>query len=215
MRAVNLLPEESATRLPKTAVLPLAGAAAAVLAAGVVGTLAHSESGNVARESKQLDDLKLQLSKTHAAKQTTGTTSALLASRGSRVAAVEAALSGRVAWDLVLRQIALVLPEDTWLDGLQLTSPTSPDAAATASTSTTTSSTTSTSATTSATAPTGVVINGYTKSADGLARVIQRLSVVPSLSDVTLTTAQATQRGSKRVFQFTINANIATKGAAS
>jgi Tfp pilus assembly protein PilN len=212
MRAVNLLPEESVTRLPKTAVLPLAGAAAAVLAAGVVGTLAHSESAKVARESKQLDDLKLRLSKVHAAKHASGTASALLASRSSRVAAVEAALSGRVAWDLVLRQIALVLPGDTWLDGLQLTSPASPDAAATASTSTPTS---STSTTTSATAPTGVVINGYTMSADGLARVIQRLSVVPSLSDVTLTTAQATQRGSKRVFQFTINANIANKGAAS
>jgi Tfp pilus assembly protein PilN len=209
MRAVNLLPEESSTRLPKTAVLPLMGAAAAVLAAGVVGTLAHSESGKIERESKQLDDLKLQLSKTQPAKPASGTASTLLASRSSRVAAVEAALTGRVAFDLVLRQIALVLPGDTWLDGLQLSAPTP------SGTSTAAATTASTPSSGAATAATGVTINGYTMSPESVARVIQRLSVVPSLSDVSLASAQATERGTKRVFQFTVNANIATKGAAS
>jgi Tfp pilus assembly protein PilN len=52
-------------------------------------------------------------------------------------------------------------------------------------------------------------------SPESVARVIQRLSVVPSLSDVSLASAQATERGSKRTFQFTVNANIATNGAAS
>lgn len=206
MRAVNLIPEESKNRLPKNAMVPLAGAAAALVAAGLVGTLSHSESGKVARESQRLDDLKLQLSKMPASEPASATPTALLASRGSRVAAVEAALSGRVAFDLVLRQIALVLPDDTWLDGLQLTSPTAATATATAAT--------TTSATTSSTAS-GVVINGYTMSPEGLVRVIQRLRVVPSLSDVSLGNAQATKRGSKRVFQFTINANIATEGANS
>jgi len=205
MRAVNLLPADSTTRLPKTAVLPLAGAAAALVAAGIVGTLAHSESGKITRESQQLDDLKLQLSKIPTAKPDSGTPTALLASRSSRVAAVEAALSGRVAFDLVLRQIALVLPGDTWLDGLQLTSPTAAGVDATTATTTSTASPTAT----------GVVVNGYTMSPEGVARVIQRLGVVPSLSDVSLTSALAMQRGSKRVFQFTINANIATQGASS
>jgi hypothetical protein len=59
------------------------------------------------------------------------------------------------------------------------------------------------------------VINGYTMSPEGLARVIQRLGVVPTLSDVSLSSAEAMERGKKRVFQFTINANIATQGAAS
>jgi Tfp pilus assembly protein PilN len=208
MRAVNLLPEESKNRLPKNAMVPLAGAAAALLAAGVVGTLSHSESGKVARESQKLDDLKLQLSKIPAS-EPAATPTALLASRSSRVAAVEAALSGRVAFDLVLRQIALVLPGDTWLDGLSLTSPTAAASTAAAATTSTTTSATSSSS------PTGVVINGYTMSPEGLVRVIQRLRAVPSLSDVSLGNAQAIKRGSKRVFQFTINANIATQGANS
>jgi len=209
MRAINLLPEESKNRLPKKAMVPLAGAAAALVAAGLVGTLAHSESGKVGRESQQLDELKVQLSKIPASQPASATPTALLASRSSRVAAVEAALSGRVAFDLVLRQIALVLPGDTWLDGLQLTSPTAPTATATAATTSTT-----TSATSSA-SPTGVVVSGYTMSPEGLVRVIQRLRAVSTLSDVSLGNAQATKRGSKRVFQFTINANIATQGANS
>ena len=206
MRAVNLLPVESNSRLPKASVVPIAGAAAALVAAGIVGTLAHAESGKVAKEQRQLDDLKTRLAKVPSAQPTAGATTSLLASRASRFAAVESALSGRVAWDTILRQIALVLPNDTWLDGLQLTSPTS--AAATDAAASTTSSTTPST-------PTGVVITGFTSSPNGLARVIQRLGVVPSLTDVTLGSAQAQPRGSKRVFQFTINANIATPGGGS
>src|SRR5262249_47811280 len=97
----------------------------------------------------------------------------------------------------------------TWLDGLQLTSPTTSTATETAATTSTTTPATSSSS------ATGVVINGYTMSPESLVRVIQRLRAVPTLSDVSLGNAQATKRGSKRVFQFTINANIATQGANS
>jgi Tfp pilus assembly protein PilN len=207
MRAVNLLPVQSSTRLPKSTVMPLAGAAAAVVAAGIVGTLAHAESAKVAKEQRQLDNLKAQLSNLPSAKATAGTETPLIASRASRYAAVQAALSGRVAWDTVLRQIALVLPSDTWLDGLQLSAPTTGDPTATAAT--------TTSPTATASTATEVVITGFTSSPAGLARVIQRLSVVPSLTDVALGSAQAQMRGSKRVFQFTINANIATAGGGS
>ncbi len=207
MRAVNLLPVQSSTRLPKSTVMPLAGAAAAVVAAGIVGTLAHDESAKVAKEQRQLDNLKAQLSNMPSAKASAGTETSLIASRASRYAAVQAALSGRVAWDTVLRQIALVLPSDTWLDGLQLSAPTAGDPTATAAT--------TTSSTATASTATEVVITGFTSSPAGLARVIQRLSVVPSLTDVALGSAQAQMRGSKRVFQFTINANIATAGGGS
>lgn len=207
MRAVNLLPVQSSTRLPKSTVMPLAGAAAAVVAAGIVGTLAHAESAKVAKEQRQLDNLKAQLSNLPSAKASAGTETSLIASRASRYAAVQAALSGRVAWDTVLRQIALVLPSDTWLDGLQLSAPTAGDPTATAAT--------TTSSTATASTATEVVITGFTSSPAGLARVIQRLSVVPSLTDVALGSAQAQMRGSKRVFQFTINANIATAGGGS
>ena len=137
------------------------------------------------------------------------TTAALFASRDARVTALGDALKARVPWQTLLRQLSAVLPSDTWLDGLTLNSPLTADAVAAAA------AVAPAAATTSEPAPTDVVITGYTSSAAALARVLQRLAVVPSLSDVTLTTSQAVQRGSKTVFQFSISAAIATPGGSS
>lgn len=210
MRAVNLLPEETnARRIPKNAVVPAAGAAAALIAAGAVGFIAHSESSSVASKQRNLDELKVQLSHVQASvPSTNAATAALLSSRDARLTALDAVLKSRVPWQTMLRQISLVLPADTWLDGLTLNAPLTGDAAAAAASA-------PTGATAAAPAPTDVVITGYTSSAAALARVLQRLSVVPSLSDVTLTTSQAVQRGKKTVFQFSISAALATPGGSS
>jgi Tfp pilus assembly protein PilN len=204
MRAVNLLPEDTKSRrLPKTAAAPVAGAAAALVAIGVVGALAHVESGAVASKQRRLDDLKLQLSQVQSPPSAGNpNAAALLASRSARITALNAALSGSISWDLVLRQLALALPADTWLDALQLSAPGLAPA-------------TPTEVPVPGATTSGVQITGYTTSADSLARVLQRLSVVPSLTDVKLTTSQTVPRGKKTVFQFTIGANIATPGGGS
>lgn len=203
MRAVNLLPEESKSyRTGIPGAIPVAGAAAALVAVGVVAVLAHVESGAVASKQARLNDLQQQLSRVQTPRSAgSAAGAALLTSRGARVAAVEAALKGRVPWDTVMRQVALVLPEDTWLDGLQLAPPADASAVATAAV---------------PTAPaSGVTITGYTASPASLARVLQRLSVVTSLTDVKLVTSQSVTFGKKIVFQFSIGANIATQGGAS
>jgi Tfp pilus assembly protein PilN len=107
-----------------------------------------------------------------------------------------------------MRQLAAVLPEDTWLDNLSMNAPglgATPGAPAVATGST------------AAPTTTGVTISGYTASPESLARVIQRLSIVPSLTDVKLASSQVTPpgTGTKESFQFTINANIATPGGGS
>jgi Tfp pilus assembly protein PilN len=208
MRAVNLLPEETtSSRLPKGAAIPVAGAAAALVAAGAVGFLAHAESSTIATKQRSLDDLKAQLSRAQAnAPSTNSAAAALFSSRDARLSALDAALKSRVPWQTMLRQISAILPADTWVDGLTLNSPVAADPAAAAA---------APAATGAAAAPTDVVITGYTSSAASLARVLQRLSVVPSLSDVTLTTSQSIKRGSKDVFQFSISAAVATPGGSS
>jgi Tfp pilus assembly protein PilN len=205
MRAVNLLPEDTkARRVPKSAVAPVAGAAAALVAVGMVGALAHVEGGKVASKQQRLDDLNLKLSQLQSSPSAGNpSAAALLASRDARITALNSALSGRVSWDVVLRQLALVLPADTWLDSLQMNAPGLAAATATAP------------AAATGTIESGVTITGYTTTADNLARVLQRLSVVPSLTDVKLTTSQSVQRGRKAIFQFTIGANIATPGGGS
>ena len=54
----------------------------------------------------------------------TSTDDALAAEKGARVGALSAALTSRIAWDRVLRQVSLVLPEDVWLTSLSATAPT-------------------------------------------------------------------------------------------
>jgi Tfp pilus assembly protein PilN len=197
MRAVNLLPEDAQPRkvgLPPLA--PTIGVAASVLALGVVVAAVHVESGTVSSRQHELDAVQQRLAQvTAAAPKSSGSAVSLLGTRGQRIAALNAALSGRVAYDRVLNQFALVLPDDVWLDSLLLSS------APAASTDTTTP------------APSGVTITGYTYTAESLARLLQRLSVVPTLKDVALTTATTQHRGSKDVLQFSLTANLA--GGAS
>jgi Tfp pilus assembly protein PilN len=204
MRAVNLLPEDSnSSRFGKPGTVPIAGTAAALLAIGVVAGLAHVESGTVASKQARLADLQQQLSQVQTPTPTAGTAGAvLLTSRDGRIAALNTALTGRVPWETVLHQVAAVLPEDTWFDSLAMNSPTAAAPAGTPPA-------------VGAAATSGVTLTGYTASPDSLARVLQRLSVVTSLTDVKLTTSQRTTVGKKDMFQFTITANISTSGGAS
>src|SRR5438045_8379992 len=49
---------------------------------------------------------------------------ALVADKRARVTALNAALAKRIAWDRVLREFALVLPDDVWLQTMSAKAPT-------------------------------------------------------------------------------------------
>jgi Tfp pilus assembly protein PilN len=207
MRAVNLLPEDTnARRIGKPGLVPVVGTAATLAAIGLVVGLAHVESGTVSSKQARLDSLKQQLASVQAPTQTASNAgAALLSSRDARMGALNSALAARIPWDVVLHQLGAVMPADTWLDSLQMTSPTAATAAG---------------APAAAVAPgapvaTGVTITGYTPTPESLARVLQRLGVITSLVDLKLTSSTRTTIGNKDVFQFSISANIATPGGAS
>jgi len=134
---------------------------------------------------------------------------ALVADKTARVTALNAALSRRIAWDRVLREFALVLPDDVWLLNMSAQAPTS--AAASASDS---------SSTSSSSAPAlggqlGFNIEGYTYSHDAVARLLTRLSVIPDLEQVQLVTSERTKLGNRNVIHFRITANVRPAGASS
>lgn len=179
MRAVNLLPRDAKRARIGTARIPLlfaAGAAAAVTSAAVVFFL--SASGTA-------DELRTQLAETQAALATvpsTGrpavTSAALVQERSDRVVALAAALSTRIPFDRVLREVSFVLPEDVWLTGITATAPADSTAVATAP---------GTAPPPSSTGQEGVTIQGSTYSHESVARVLARLSALPSLTNVRLT----------------------------
>ena len=104
----------------------------------------------------------------------------LVRERTDRAAAFSAALSTRVPFDRLLREISYVLPEDTWLTRLGAIAPEDaapvPAGAAPPPPATTA-------------PPGGVTIEGATYSHGSVARVLARLGVIPSLENVRLTSS--------------------------
>jgi len=207
MRAVNLLPRQQVVQKrerPNTVVLVAAIGGAAVLLALVAGTLLASRS--VSREQQALSSARAVLAVTpahHVSASTQAFRQQVLTQREQRSLALASALSKRVAWDRVLRRFALVLPSDVWLTGLTATVPLDP--------------TPVTPTTASALPATATEVNfqGYTYSQESVARLLERLSVVPDFQDVQLQSSSTSQVAGQNVVSFTIVANIRQGKGAS
>ena len=89
-----------------------------------------SAGGAASSKQAELDGLRAQIAAIPVVPVVdTSEEDALAAEKGARVGALSAALAGRVAWDRVLRQVSLVLPEDVWLTNLSAAAPDAAQAA--------------------------------------------------------------------------------------
>ena len=208
MRAVNLLPRQQVQQTrerPNALVLLAAIGGGAVLLALVAGTLVANRS--VDREKQALASARAVLAVTpdhHLSAQTQSFRQQVLTQREQRSLALATALGKRVSWDRVLRRFALVLPDDVWLNSVTGNVPLDPAATATATTSSTLPA-----------AATELTIVGYTYSQASVARLLERLSVVPDFTDVQLKSSQSTTVANQKVINFTIVANIRNGKGAS
>ena len=196
MRAVNLLPRDEAKRSfeAKRGVV-FGGVGGAALATAVLASMMMSAGGSVRSKQDELDALRAQIAAIPAVPVIdTSREDALAAEKGARVGALSAALSGRVAWDRVLRQVSLVLPEDVWLTNLSAAAPDATNAAAVGS---------------------GFTLTGATYSQNGVARFLSRLAVIPDLANVRLQSSQSQLLNERELVQFTILADIRPPGAAA
>jgi Tfp pilus assembly protein PilN len=211
MRAVNLLPREQVeqkreARNPVVLVATIGGAV--VLLALVAGFLLANRS--VDRQRQALASARAELAATPAKKlsaQTQAFRSTVLSQREQRSLALASALGARVAWDRILRRMALVMPDDVWLTSLVGTTPLQ-------------SATPTTTAT--ATAPsvlpptaTALTLQGYTYSQASVARLLERLEVLPDLKNVQLKDSSTSQVGNQNVVSWTIITDIRKGRGAS
>jgi Tfp pilus assembly protein PilN len=212
MRAVNLLPKYEKRRVGPSIPTPVAITVLAglTLVTALLGLLFVSAHGTVNSRGLELAQKQAELAAIPVPAQSqVQQQDALVADKTARVTALNAALSRRIAWDRVLREFALVLPDDVWLLNMSAQAPTS--AAASASDS---------SSTSSSSAPAlggqlGFNIEGYTYSHDAVARLLTRLSVIPDLEQVQLVTSERTKLGNRNVIHFRITANVRPAGASS
>jgi Tfp pilus assembly protein PilN len=205
MRAVNLLPKDvgSSRKLNPVAVLGVAGATvlASALAAAVVMT-----GGSVSSKQATLDDLRVELEviPKPAVVEEPGASLQLAGEESARLTALSTALAERVAWDRVLRQFALVLPDDVWLTSLNAVAPVAGAGTGAAATP----------PAAPAATPTGFTISGYTYSHEAVARLLSRLAVIPDLENVQLQRSAVTA-GTSKVVEFTVVAGVRNAGATS
>jgi Tfp pilus assembly protein PilN len=212
MRAFNLMPRESERERTSAspAFLKVVVALVAVLVlASIAG--AYMVMGARAKEQQAaVDDLRAQLAQIEAqAAEGQGPNTAALTVEGqARTAALSDALAARVAWDRILREFSLVLPEDVWLTTLSSASSASPGAVADPSAAT-------------AGGEATFTINGFATSPEAVATLLSRLEVIPEFASVQL---QSSARGGGEAeggsstgadpqdFSFSIVAAIAPKG---
>src|SRR5437763_15374163 len=186
MRAINLPPRDEKRRTGPTSPTPVAITVLAglIVVTGALGLLIVSAHGTV--KSRELElaqrDAELAAIPVPAQKQLQQQ-DALVTDKQARVAALNSALSKRIAWDRVLREFALVLPDDVWLLSMSAKAPTSAATTATTTSTGTAGSTsgTSTSSGSLAVGELGFTIDGYTYSHEAVARLLTRLSVIPDL----------------------------------
>lgn len=195
MRAVNLLPRDEAPRsfaANRGVVFGAVGGTA--LATAVLASMFLGAGGTVGSKQAELDALRAQIAAIPPApvKDTTDD-DVLAAEKGARVGALSAALAGRVAWDRVLRQISLVLPEDVWLTNLAAVAP----------------------GQAAAVAGQGLTLTGSTYSQNGVARFLSRLGVIADLANVRLQASQSQLLNERELVQFTILADVRPPGAAA
>jgi Tfp pilus assembly protein PilN len=198
MRAVNLLPLDARAgrRRPPTAALAVAGAG--VLAATLLTVGFVSAKGNVDTREQELASLEQQVAATRRAVKPKPAQTGQSAERDQRFTALSGAMGERLAWDRILREVSLVLPEDVWLSNLAAgggsaasgAPPAAPDAPAGQS----------------------VTFNGFTYSQESVARLLTRLDLVPDLGDVKLQKSSVTTVGSQQIYSFTILADVLSGG---
>ena len=198
MRAVNLLPDprtdkrhaDRPSRLQSTKAIAAAAGAVLVLVAAVSGVAFTKARSDVSDRQSTLNGLQAEL----AGVQAKAAVSAAAADQTqAHLAAVSTAASGRIAWDGLLDQLSRVMPRGAWLESLQGTNA-APAAAAPTSTSTT-------SAPAAGAAPTGFVVTGYARSQATVARALDRLVLMPALSDVSLQSSDAQRRRNEEGIQ--------------
>jgi Tfp pilus assembly protein PilN len=217
VRAINLLPKDE-RRGPGPSVstaVAITTIAGLIFVTALVGFLFSGAHGQVKSRQLELAQKQAELAAVPIPAQTQlQQQDSLVADKQARVSALNLALSKRVAWDRVLREFALVLPDDVWLLNLSASAPVAASTAPTPGTEST-SSTSSSSSTPALVGTLGFNIEGYTYSHEAVARLLTRLAVVPDLEQVQLLTSEQAKLGSRSVIHFTIAANVRAPGASS
>jgi Tfp pilus assembly protein PilN len=202
MRAVNLVPRDETRARKQPGAVSLTAVLGAVLLTAVLSGWFLMASSGVSGRQADLDGLRAELAAIPPPPPPPETNSNLVAEKDARLTFLGQALASRIAWDRVLREVSLVIPDDVWLEAMNTNGPdlnAAPPAPGEP-----------------AVAPVGGFnITGYTYSHDGVARLLARLAVIPHLANVRLGSSVLDTGGTRPTVKFAITASLRTPGATS
>src|SRR5262249_4097378 len=99
------------------------GAVAAVVATGVIGGGFVVEHKHVSQDRADLAAAQAELAAIPGPERPDPASISLSGQGGPRTQALEQALTGRVAWDRLPREISVVIPSDVWLTSMAVQAP--------------------------------------------------------------------------------------------
>jgi Tfp pilus assembly protein PilN len=202
MRAVNLLPRDEGRSRRQVGAVSLTAVLGAVLLTALLGGWFMMASSGVSDKRGELDARKAELAAIPPPAPPDTTQSTLVAEKDQRLSLLGQALAKRVAWDRVLRELSLVIPDDVWLESMNSSGPGDEVAAPAPGQ--------------AAEAPSGgFAITGYTYSHDGVARLLARLGVIPHLENVKLGSSTIDSDGPRPIVKFNITASLRTAEVTS
>jgi len=208
MEAVNLLPAEYRLKKPSRVsaadsldgrrTVRIAGAVALAFAV-LLGALYFHERSAVSSKQARLADAQTRIA---ALQQRVDAIKNAQAESASRLSTVKQITATSMNWDRALTDFARLLPTNSYLTALQITAPTPAPPVVSG---TTTAATTTTVTPTTPTTPT-LQLTGVAPTTPGVALVMDRLSLAPWLSNVSLTSASRQADGSST---FNLTASVA------
>jgi Tfp pilus assembly protein PilN len=216
MRAVNLLPPDSAARksFRKEDPAVVIGSALGVVVLVALGAGFMNVHSKVNADQAKLIAVRAELARLSLVKKPVAVAPkavhtkpiipvpAVTSEEQPRLAAISTAMSTRIAWDRILREFSLVLPSDITLTSLTMNAPAAPVATVPGA----------------APAPPaggaqGLSIGGKAFSHDGVARLLSRLMLIPDLTNVTLASSTAAAAGTPGAGGVTFAISADVKGA--
>src|SRR5215212_2925563 len=212
MRAVNLLPRDVGDQKTRRLSAPVVtGVVVAVVVFTVLGAGFFKASASVSHKRTELASARAELALIPAPAAQDSTSTSLASERVQRVTALQTALNGRIAWDRLLREVSLVLPDDVWLSNLTLQAP----ASATPALPTAPAEDAPAPQPTTTAASIDFTMNGKAFTHKSVARLLSRLALVPDLQGVTLGHSTRVELGKRGAVDFTVTAGIRAPGGTS
>jgi Tfp pilus assembly protein PilN len=203
MRAFDLMPKEmERERNSRMGMVQIGLALLGLLVlAGLAGAYMFT-SATVTTKQGEVDALRTQLAEIEVPSEAPEPGSPLAGEGQPRTAALSTALAQRIAWDRVLREVSLVIPDDVYLIQLSASTPNAgaappPTVGATG------------------TSPNTLALVGFAESQESVAVLLSRLAAIPELTSVQLQSSSKSGGESGGQFQFSVLAGVDPLGAAA